>query len=366
MPVPDTHFELLEEAIPNSRLTVFYGAGINYAQRPDNRLFDANADFMPTGAELSSYLAATYQDTEFMTCEQSYHELADDLTQAEQRAHLALLKNKYVPDLARSSQYAQIMQAKVNHNLQLDLHRMFSKATSPTAMHRWLAELPARAVCNRQPVFVTTNYDVLLEHALAARGIPFDVLFYREPGGGTSTWLYHWKNAHNYYSAPATASVDGWDQPVIPFEEYQELPVGDGTRTPPAQCGDKAARVILVKIHGTVSPEDSRGSSFVITQNDYISFLRRVPADKFLPDAIFNRIMKSHFLFLGYGLGDMNILALCQNLWSQRMEPTWKNWSIQHFVTEFDRMRWPAGDRGVAVFEESLTNYEAELRRRNL
>lgn len=42
------------------KLTVFLGAGANYAQQPTGRIYSASASFLPTGVELAEYLATEF------------------------------------------------------------------------------------------------------------------------------------------------------------------------------------------------------------------------------------------------------------------------------------------------------------------
>lgn len=368
-PPPPTHFDAIKDAASRGALTLFYGAGINYPQRPNNRKFDATALYCPTGAELALYLAEKYDYPELAPFQKIRTTHQDALTEpgsthgkcAFADAALPLLEAARTPALALAAQYPQTMESSLGYNLALDLHQLFDRTFPSTPMHDVLARLPGLSVCDRRPVFITTNYDTVLERALAQRGEPFDVLFYRAPGAGTPVWLYHWKNAHLYYHPTNPAAVPaGWDNPVGDLADYRDLPVGDGQplampNQPPRPL---TARTMVVKIHGTVAPTGYEASSFVISQSDYVGFLRQVSTKNPLPSSLLKPLQESHFLFLGYGLGDWNIMALCQNLWNNRRLKNYKNWAVQYRPSAHDCEYWALESAGrVNVFDQDITAY---------
>ncbi len=369
MPSPptDSHFKLAARAASEGKLTIFLGAGANFAQQSTNRVYGANANFLPTGVELAEYLATEfgYQLPTHVATAIGDPEPAP--ANDREKTLATVLRKTFIDDLGKVSQHAQ---AQDPGALNGTLHDIFSRDYPLTHLHKTLAALPSRCPFNRRPVFITTNYDTMMEQALAAANEPFDILYYRTPGPSNPVWLYHWKNAHHYYQQPYSERADTPQEPIdheLPIPDlanYSDLPLGNNKRTDSDELEDKdRARTLIVKIHGTVSPKGREHSTFILTPDDYIQFLRLVSLRTPLPTTLFSRLLETHFLFLGYGLGDWNILAICQNLWSQRTSPNFNNWAVQFKPTDADVARWnstgPAGR--ISVFDQNVTDYAKAL-----
>lgn len=360
----DDDFAILDDSILNGSITFFLGAGVNYAQCANGSRSYQGADsgFLPTGVELGVYIGGRcgHPDTldylESLKFKDPAHAAAQGLPQPT----LDLLKKWPPPDLARICQHAQ----STDFRLQFHLHEIFSHTgCKPTLLHEKLALLARRAAGPCKPVFITTNYDVMMERALGAAGVPFDILYYNEPPPGDPTWLHHWRDAHLHFApladgAARPAPFAKHATPVTDVTRYMDLPVD------PAP-GQGEGRVILVKIHGTVSPLRYQLSSFVISSADYIRFLRRVPADNLLPVALQDRLTQNQFLFLGYGLGDWNIMAICQNLWVKRPSQHYESWAFQYRPSEPERQRWQAESAGkIKLFDQDLTAFAQAVQQR--
>jgi hypothetical protein len=366
MPVPnDAHFKELADMVSSSGLVVLYGAGLNYAQRPAGTQYVPGVDFLPTGRELAEYLAdkGDYPDhkktklllqmpgtPECKTC--------GFVTQA-----LPLLQKRSDLELTRVAQHAA---ACGNYNFRSDMHELFSREYPVTSMHKTMAALPgvAEGGSHTPPIFITTNYDTVLEHALGMAGHPFDVIYYLEPQGRNSVCMRHWRNAHKYYQAlhaanapaasPVEATIEDLENAITDFTDY-------GSHGELRLRGPDA-RTILVKFHGSVAPppRNYKFESLVLTQDDYISFLRCVPLESPLPSMLLKPMQERDFLFLGYGLGDWNILALCQNLWADRPGKYFRNWAVQKAPSQEEVDRWnnESGNR-VELLDMDLSDYAA-------
>src|SRR6185369_16492006 len=59
-PPTNSHYSLMAEAAKRGSLSIFYGAGANFAQCRPPRNYSDKAPFLPTGSELALYLAEKY------------------------------------------------------------------------------------------------------------------------------------------------------------------------------------------------------------------------------------------------------------------------------------------------------------------
>jgi hypothetical protein len=274
----------------------------------------------------------------------------------------------FVNDLGRVSQ--QVQSNSPGGTLNASLYDIFKRDYPLTSLHRALAALPAMCEPNLRPVFITTNYDTMMEQALAAAKQPFDVIYYRAPGPSSPSWLFHWKNALAYYDTPEAERDDmiddlvNIDRPITDLTNYLDLPLGGkGRNDDPALDNSTRARTLVVKIHGTVSPKGWEESSFIITPDDYVQFFRLVSLDTPLPRTLVDRLLRTHFLFLGYGLGDWNILAICQKIWEQRQVSQFYNWAVQWRPSDDDVRRWSRTGQSsnIEVFDQDVTAYAKAL-----
>lgn len=139
------------------------------------------------------------------------------------------------------------------------------------------------------PLIVTTNYDTLFEEAVRSCG--------KEP------------IVSHYHSNLETKELtfdypDGWPSPDRPF---------------------------VVKIHGDIIRD---ASSIVITEEDYIHFVRRMSEkDQFnpLPLTALSYIVKFPTLFIGYSLLDYNLRILFKSLhWRSTLGSPPQKYSIDY------------------------------------
>lgn len=347
---------MVKRAAASGNLSIFCGAGVNFAQSlggPRNYQ-GKQSPFLPTGAELAVHIGVQCQHDETL----DYLKRKTFAQNGNPTATCCqLLGSTPAPDIAKVCQFAR----STGYPLDFELHEIFGQSYPTTSLHQKLAMLPALAPDDRKPIFITTNYDSVIEEALASAHQPFDIVYYRPPGPGTPVWLYHWPNAHQYFSSPQPRLTPvPHDIPIADLATYNDLPVtamksADGV-------SKEKARTIVVKIHGTVSPKDYGESSFVIAQNDYIRFLRLISPERILPTRLQERLENSHFLFLGYGLADWNVMAICQNLWDRRKTNNYQNWAIQWQPTKAEADRWSEESAGkVILYDQDLTAYAQQL-----
>lgn len=152
-PVLEEQLKALINAIGRGKVVPFLGAGANLCGRPETATWTPNEPtFLPSGAELSTFLAESFEcGIEAKT------------------------------DLSRVCQFIDVYSGL--GPLYAELRRLFNHDFRPTAVHRFLAKWPSmmsasRCAARRYQLIVTTNYDDLLEQAFMAEHEPFDVVTY--------------------------------------------------------------------------------------------------------------------------------------------------------------------------------------------
>jgi hypothetical protein len=233
--VPPKVLEDLVEQVRRGDCVLFLGAGVHAPPPEDSPYSYPEAHRLPLGSALARALA---QDCEF---EKTVPRDSIDL----QRVSLCY---ETTPGLGRNRLVATLVK-----------HLTEGKEPSPAL--RMLAALPFK-------IFVTTNYDPLLEQALRELRKQVEPLVY-DPN-------------------PNIAALD---------------PVEDPTKDRP----------LLFKIHGDLT----RSESIVITDEDYIGFVQRMSepeATHPVPNTVRYRMRKWPTLFMGYSLRDYNLRLLIRTL----------------------------------------------------
>jgi hypothetical protein len=285
MAADDRHYALVAGFLANAEVVPFLGAGANLCDRPDEAAW-APGRFAPSGGELARTLAerSLYPDRDL--------------------------------DLLRISQYVDATLGE--RQLYRYLHSIFDSDYPPTSLHRLLARLPPvlRERGAQQPLVLTSNYDDLVERALADAGEPFDVVWYEAKRGPSQGRFVH---------RTPTGDVVPIDRP----NKYTGL--------------DLAERSVILKLHGAIDRTDANRDSYVITEDSYIDYLVRGDVGEQIPFALRERMADSHFLFLGYSLRDWNLRVILNRIWGTQQLDL-KSWAVQ---------REPA-DAGVRQVEEAL------------
>jgi len=129
----ERHFLLVARLLGESRVVPFLGAGANLCGRPLPISWQEGGAYLPSAAELSAYLKRDWAD-----CKET------ELTRVAQ----------WVSEIGGSGELFN------------SLHTLFDHDYPPTALHRFLADLPGllarRSSAPRHQLIVTTNYDDLL------------------------------------------------------------------------------------------------------------------------------------------------------------------------------------------------------------
>jgi hypothetical protein len=222
-------------------------------------------------------------------------------------------------DLAKVASY--LVDGTNRHSLRRKLRTLFAGTeVATTRLHRLLARVADNLL------IITTNYDLLLEQAFAEAGKPHDVVVYpadnREFANGVLWWRY------------------GESEPRL-------------VRSNDIDPDDVGRTNIIYKMHGSVRREAAEWDSFVITEEDYVSFLSRMR--NAVPPAFRDYLSTRAFLFLGYGLQDWNLRVLLK----QVSNPDMTSWAILQQPSLFEQSLWRR--RKVDIFDMRLESFVEAL-----
>jgi DNA-binding SARP family transcriptional activator len=234
------------------------------------------------------------------------------------------------PELPRVAQAVETLNGA--GALEDALHTLVAD-TAPSAVHRFLATLPARLRERGagHPLLVTTGYDLALETALGDAGEPFDSVCYLAGGPHRGRFCH--------------VSPDGTARPI-------ERPNAYATQL------SLADRTVVLHLQGRLDESAERAwESFAVTEDDFIRYAAREVATA-LPVALAARLRRSHFLLLGYALADWTLRAVLERLWGE--EPLgYSSWSVHAAPSALERELWRR--RGVEVVDLDPERYVAAL-----
>jgi SIR2-like domain len=291
---------------PGRPVVPFLGAGANLCGRPERLHWRrTQKTWLPDGRELSGHLARQFA-----------------------------YQGKNKDDLVRVSQYVTLTLG--SWPLYQELRRLFDRDYPPTALHRFLAEIPSvlrgqRGAPRAYQLIVTTNFDDLLERAFRDAGEPFDLVTYDAESSEVGRFIHR---PHG-----------GEPRRILEPNAYADLTTDE--------------RTVILKIHGAVDRADERHDSYVITEDHYIDYLARTDVSKLFPVTLVQLLRRSHCLFLGYSLRDWNLRVILNRIWGQeRLRST--SWAVQRDPDRIDEKLWTKRD--VEILDTSLEDYIAGLR----
>ena len=314
-PTPEAmreHLSFVATAMLDGSVVPVLGAGANLCDRGADEQWTFGAN-LPNGSELAGWLA---------------HRLQCDIADT--------------ADLLRVTQYAGVTRG--SGPLYKQLRELFNHDDYPIpTLHRFLAALPERAerhgLARRHQLIVTTNYDTLMERALEEANEPYDVVRYLATGDDRGLFIHE------------PSHPDGGSRP--------EDGGGRVIRRPRKYTGiSPDERTIVLKIHGGIDRRGLAHDSYVITEDDYIDFLTRTSPNELIPAILLEKLLNSHFLFLGYAMRDWNLRVLLHRIWGER-DLSWESWAIQRQVGTFDEKMWAR--QSVELLEALLSDYTAGL-----
>lgn len=300
----------IADLMASGAVVPFLGAGVNFGKRepPGAKWDDKTATFLPSGAELSRFLAA--------------------------KSNFPSRDERDTADLAKVASY--FAETSARSRLCQRLHDVFNRDFEPCDIHHYLAELKAPTL------IVTTNYDDLTERAFARTGKPYDLVVHptdRKDVEGSVLWWRH--NAEK----PET---------VAPNKLYIDL----NTTT------------VIYKMHGTVDRRFKQWDSYVITEEDYVDFLSRMTGQTAVPAQFMRHFRTRHFLFMGYGLNDWNLRVVLNNLRGalpgdsetsgSADDDDKRSWAIQYRPSDLEVELW--GARKVRIYDVDINEFVKQLR----
>jgi NAD-dependent SIR2 family protein deacetylase len=273
------HYDDVADAIREGEVIPFLGAGVNLCDRGVVPEPWEPCDQLPSGGELAEWLAKL---------------------------------RKYPPqearDLLRVAQYVGVTRGWLR--LYNDLREVFKQPYRPNSVHAFLARLPRvlRDAGVPQQLVITTNYDDALEQAYDTAREPYDVVYYAARKGQHGKFFHRPPREPD---APADAPPPEPQLIDVP-NEYTGL--------------DLDERPVILKIHGAVDRTEPTRDSYVITEDDYISYLARDEMRSF--SALKGPMQQRSFLFLGYSLQDWNLRVILNRIWDESGAPM-RSWAIQ-------------------------------------
>lgn len=315
----DADYGEMIDAIRTGELIPFLGAGVNLCDRPEGERWSSASEYLPSGQELSTALAAEFG-----------YPWSDS------------------GDLLRVSQYVALMHTLDKLNARL--REIFNRDYPPTSLHKFFAKLPLLLRgkgCPPNFLVVTTNYDDLLERAFRQLAQPFDLVTYwigdqNEQRGK----LLHWTTNDRPRPIDDPSTYDG-----IELDKDRNL-----------------VKPVILKVHGAVDRTVRRNQmprdSYVITEDHYLEYLTRSDIASLVPATLKEKLNLSSFLFLGYSLRDWNLRVFLNRIQMQQRRNLefYKSWAIQKRPGELEQRFWRA--RNVEIFDANLRDYVAELERR--
>ncbi|HEV7215973.1 MAG TPA: SIR2 family protein [Chloroflexota bacterium] len=204
-----------------------------------------------------------------------------------------------------------------------------------SAFTEFLAHLPVE---HMPRLFLTTNYDTLVERTLERRGLPYLAIAHVMRGSKYSGRLV----CYDTLDCPLDEAA------ILPVRRLEEQLLDLETRKP--------SRIIIYKMHGTALLAGSAGmlDSVVLTENDYIEFLAGDTFQK-IPLTIVRALRANRLLFLGYALEDWNFRVLLRRiamLQQQARAGQHRHWACTLNADDVETKFWER--RGVNLYNQSL------------
>lgn len=308
----DSYYRTIASKIERGALVPILGPNVNPGEWCDT------CDFLPNAKDLAQYLADEYDYT------------------ASDRERLAAVA-EYVHLCEGPAQLSRTLRDALNMK-------------APSDVHRFLASVPrATAAVKGDPryqLIVTANYDDALERAFDEANEPYDLAVYMAGGDHAGKFLH--------------VPYDGDEGiPVTDVKGYSDFPIDPVT--------DEIDRTVIVKVHGALRtwpvegmPDVVRLASeeCVLTEDNYINYLSTSPVEEVIPSAIFNKLMRSHILFLGYSVRDWSLRVLLHRMWKAQRLPS-KSWAVHSEPETLDEDIWTL--YGVHLRQAPLTGYVQAL-----
>ena len=207
------------------------------------------------------------------------------------------------------------------------LSQVFASKTDPLPTHELVA-LAARHHLKhntrRDYLAITTNYDRLIEGAMDNAGVPYCIV----------TLDRRDRKVDLRFSDRVQAWLEFSDADYRDFQEeqnakYPELFYFSNHPKPLA---------VVYKIHGCLYPTTPGRDSIILSDEDYIRFLRwqGENGERILPAGIRSLMQDKGFLFLGYSFSDWNVRGLYQMFVSERPGKSIQDYAVVNAVNPYE------------------------------
>jgi len=235
-----------------------------------------------------------------------------------------------------------------------------------------LHALLARIAEHKPMAIITTNYDDLVELAFFDRGVPLDLFVVaidrrtrearvQDARGPGSTGGYEITPESGSRQPTSEERIQG-EILFRPAEARELRPVTSEQQLleVDSDTGEiRLKRSVLFKIHGHIDRTRTADDTFVITEEDYVSFLGRMASGNSVIPADLVPLMQSRrLLFLGYGLRDWNFRVLLDRLTRMRVQAV-RSYAITYDVDPAESRLWD--QRNVQVFGADLNEFVPRL-----
>jgi hypothetical protein len=344
----DPPYRFIADGLKAGEVVPFFGAAASAVYRPQNERWEPGKPFMPFGGELAVSLATA---ASYPAGDEAFTSALDDVMRAigaigcqvpaeEAKEKLTPVLRRHIgssPNLAVIASWAEHVQGN-RRAVDRELRQSFAVECKPGLLHTKLANV------EETRIYITTNYDDLLESALAPRQP--HVLVDR---GDKGLWV-------SVAGAP-------FKQVAATGDELYDLLDDRDTQQP--------SRPILFKMHGSIDKLNARNDCYLITEEDYVDFLGR-SGGSYLPPYVNGLLEGKDFLFLGYSLEDWNIRVILRKLLKRTRDAKDKEaqvrfWAIVRGRSDVEQQVWQARELNIypmelCTFAEKLANFFYERR----
>jgi hypothetical protein len=186
------------------------------------------------------------------------------------------------------------------------------------------------------PLIVTTGYGDALERAFEQAGEDADVVSFMAAGPNRGKFVH--------------CGPDGSETVITVPNTYAELSLAD--------------RPVVLKVHGGVDPQAGRGrESFVVSEDDYISYLAQSELSSVLPVTLAAKLRRSHLLFIAYPVVEWSLRVFLHRVFGD--EPiSYRSWAVLPGAQPIQHEFWR--QRGVDLYDVELDDFADGLERRLL
>jgi hypothetical protein len=328
-------YEFIADGLKAGDVIPFFGAAASAVYRPQNERWVSGAQFMPFGDELATTLASAAQypgtDDEYEAALSeilaSLQGIAVGVTREQAEAALKPALSKHFgrpPDLAFVASWAEHVQGN-RRAIDRKLRKSFAVESHPGSLHTMLGAIPGTKF------YVTTNYDDLLEKALASRQ-PHLMVDRGENG--------LWVNKAN--EKPRRVAATGNDLYELLNDPHTQQP----------------SHPIVFKMHGSVDKDNEQNDSYLITEEDYVDFLGRA-GGSYVPPYVNGLMKDKNFLLLGYSLADWNVRVILRKLLKQATRDSVRFWAIVNGHSDIQQELWQA--HKLNIYPMDLLTFADEL-----